>query len=134
MPPNTTPVFTLTPHISSARTATANTNRDGTGTLATVATGQANGTRIDRVTIEGTGASTTPGMVRFYLDDGAGNIRLIKEIPVTAATPSATVLGFFYEWVRTDTYPVEVLPNGWMLKAAPHNAEQFDIVAHGGDF
>jgi hypothetical protein len=134
MPANTTPVFTLTPHISSARIATANANRDGTGTLGIIATGQANGTRIDRVTIEGTGVSTTLGMIRFFVDDGAGTIRLIKEIPVTAATPTATVMGFFAEWVRADSYPVEVLPAGYMLKASTHNAEQFDVVAHGGDF
>jgi hypothetical protein len=133
VPANTSPIFTLTPHISSARIATANTNRDGTGTLGSVATGATNGTRIDRVTISAT-STTTAGMVRLFIDDGAANIRLIREIPVTAATPSGTVQAFFYEFARTDTYPVEVLPSGYILKAGTNNAESFDVVAHGGDF
>jgi hypothetical protein len=133
MPANTAPIFTLTPRISSARISTANTGRDGTGTLGSVITGGANGTRVDRVTIEAT-ATTTAGMIRLFVDDGGGTIRFIKEVAVAALTPSATVQAFSFEWVRTDTYPVVVLPSGYILKAGTHNAETFDVVAHGGDF
>jgi len=133
VPANTSPIFTLTPRISSARISTANTARDGTGTLGSVCTGATNGTRVDRVTITATG-TTTAGMVRLFLDDGAGAIRFVKEVAVSALTPTATVMAFSFEWVRTDTYPVVVLPSGYILKAGTHNAESFDVVAHGGDF
>jgi len=134
MAANIYPIFTLTPHIGQVRISTANTNRDGTGTLGDVITGTTNGTRVDRVRIMATG-TTTAGMVRFYLWDGTNN-RLWRELAVTAITPSATVLGYANEILTPDTQsPLLVLPSSsWTLRASTHNAETFDIVAHGGDY
>lgn len=49
MAANTTPIFTLTPIVAFVQVSTANTARDGTGTIADIATGDTNGTRIDYV-------------------------------------------------------------------------------------
>lgn len=133
MAANTTPLFVYTPVIAQARISTANTGRDGTGTLGSVCTGASFGTRIDRVTVTATG-TTTAGMVRLFVDDGSSNIRLIKEIAVSAITPSGSVAAFASEWVRTDTLPTLVLPSGYILKAGTNNAETFDVVAYGGNF
>jgi hypothetical protein len=129
---NQNPIFTITPHIASASIATANTGRDGTGTLGAVITGTTNGTRVDRVTIHATG-TTTAGMIRFFIDDGS-TIRIIYEVSVTAATPSGTVQAFGYEWVRTDTLPLLVLPNTYVLRAGTNNSETFIVTAYGGDY
>lgn len=129
---NTAPIFTLTPVCKTARIATANTNRDGSGTLGSVVTGGASGTRIDRILVQAT-ATTTAGMVRLFVDDGT-NIRAIGEIPVTAITPSATVAAFTFEVYRLDGLPVAVLPSGYILKAGTHNAESFDVTAFGGEY
>lgn len=133
MAANTTPVFSIVPVNGMVRIATSNTNRDGTGTIGDVCTGSLNGTRIDKVTISATG-TTTAGMVRLYIYDGVSATRLFREIPVTALTPSATVQAFAYTLYSSDANPLLVLPSGYALRASTHNAESFDVIAHGGNF
>ena len=107
----------------------ANTARDGTGTIVTVETAGASGTRIDDIVITATG-TTTAGMVRLFLHDGT-NARLWREVPVTAITPSATVQAF----TATLSNLALVLQTGWSLRASTHNAETFNIlVTRAGDF
>lgn len=132
MPANTNPIFTLTPQIGRARISTANTNRDGTGTLADVITAGASGTRIGRIKITATG-TTTAGMVRLFIFDGT-NTRLWQEVPVSAITPSGTVQAFSQTLVSTDSDPLLVLPPNYVLRASTHNAETFDVIAHAGDY
>jgi hypothetical protein len=132
MPANVSPIFTLTPQIGRARISTANTNRDGTGTLGDVITGGANGTRVGRIVITAT-STTTAGMVRLYIYDGT-NTRLWKEVPVSAITPSATVQAFTATIASPDSDPLLVLPVNYVLRASTHNAETFDVIAHAGDF
>ena len=49
MPPNTTPIFTLTPNIGLASVAAANTASDGSGTLVTLFTAGVNGSRLNSI-------------------------------------------------------------------------------------
>ncbi|BDI27980.1 hypothetical protein CCAX7_000310 [Capsulimonas corticalis] len=125
---STAPIFTATPVISSAQISTANTNRDGTGTLADIATGATNGTRIDRITVIATG-TTSAGMVRLYIYDGTNN-RLWKEVPITAIAPTAAISAF------ASVLPAQalILPNGYKLRASTHNAETFNVIAEGGSY
>jgi hypothetical protein len=129
MAANTNPLFTLTPKISDAQISTANTNRNGTGTLGTVITGATNGTRINRVDIVAT-VTTSAGVIRLFIDDGT-NVRLFREILVTAITPSATVEVWRGEFVPTEPF---ILPSTYILKASTHNAETFNVIAHAGDY
>lgn len=122
--------FTATPRIGIGQISAANTNRDGTGTIVDIITGVAAGTYIKRVTIKATG-TTTAGMVRLYLHDGT-NTRLIREVDVTALTPSATVKAFSFEIDYADGL---ILPsNSWVLRASTHNAETFNVIAEGADY
>lgn len=127
----TDPQFVATPSttldLTNTRSSTANTNRDGTGTINYIVKGGANGTRLERVIITATG-TTTAGMIRFFIQDAAAHIRLVFEVPVTAITPSGTIQAFSYEWVRSDGQPIASLPKNWQLGWAPNNAEQFDVV------
>lgn len=129
MAANTSPLFTLAPKIGVAQISTANTARDGTGTMGTVITGATNGTRINRVDIKAI-VTTTAGMIRLFIHDGT-NARLIKEISVSALTPSGTVQAFSAEWVPEEPL---VLPSGYSLRASTHNAETFNVFAHAGDY
>jgi hypothetical protein len=130
---NTSPIFTLTPVFGQARISTANTNRDGTGTLGSVLTGGTDGTRVDRIIITAT-ATTTAGMVRLFID-ASGSVRAWREVPVTAITPSATVAAFTATILTPEAQsPLLVLPPNYILKAGTHNAESFDVVAQGGNF
>lgn len=132
MAANVNPIFGLVPVAKTAQISTANTNRDGTGTLGSVVTGGTNGTRVDRVVIQAT-VTTTAGMVRLFVDDTV-NIRLIAEVSITAATPSGTVQAFRSEQVRTDGLAYLDLPSGYILKAGTHNAETFNVTAYGADY
>lgn len=133
MAANTTPIFTITPIVSMVRISSANTNRDGTGTMGDVVSGALNGTRLDRINIIA-GGTTTAGMVRLFIYDGVSVTRFYREVAVTALTPSATVQTFAFTILSPDQNPLIVLPAGYILRAATHNAENFDVTAIGGSF
>lgn len=121
--------YAATPRAAVAQISTANTNRDGTGTIVTVLTAGASGSRVDDITVIATG-TTTAGMVRLFINDGS-NTRLLLEIPVTAAVPSGTVQAFTYTLLNQAL----LLPNGYSLRAATNNAETFNVhVTRAGDF
>jgi len=122
------PSFASVPKAGQAQIATANAGRDGTGTVGTVWTAGAEGSKIEQVTVQATGTTTT-GMIRFFLHDGSV-FRMFDEVPVTAVTPSATVTAYFAE----RTYENLVIPAGWSLRASTEKAETFNVIAQGGDF
>lgn len=122
------PQFAATIASAGAAVSTANTGRDGTGTLATVLTAGASGSRVDDLAIVAQGTTTT-GMVRLYLSDGATH-RLWKEVSVSAVTPSGTVPAFAAYLSGLGL----LLKSGWSLRASTHNAESFNVlVTNGGD-
>lgn len=125
----TTAQYASTVKTAVAQVSTANTARDGTGTIVTVLTAGTNGTRIDDIVITATG-TTTAGMVRLFLHDGT-NARLWKEVSVSAITPSGTVAAF----TSTLSSQALILQTGWSLRASTNNAETFNIsVTRAGDF
>lgn len=121
--------YAATPRAALGQVSTANTNRDGTGTLATIFTAGSTGSRVDDIVIVATG-TTTAGMVRLFLHDGT-NARLWQEVSVSAVTPSGTVPA----WTAALLNQALVLPSGWSLRASTHNAETFNVcVDRAGDF
>jgi len=129
MAANTIPIFVLTPKAPKVRIATANTGRDGTGTLGTITTAGANGAFYKGVRIQAEG-TTTAGVVRIFIQTaGAGNFELKKEVLITAITPSTTIEAAFAEWYPTGGI---VLGIGDLLLASTNNAETFSVWAEGG--
>lgn len=125
----TTAQYASTVQTAQAQISTANTNRNGTGTIGTVITGATNGTRVDDISIVATG-TTTAGVIRLFISDGS-NVRLWQEILVSAITPSTTV----QVWSYTLLNQALLLKSGWSLQAATNNAETFNvIVTRAGDF
>lgn len=122
------PAFAVTPRIASVNVATANTNRDGTGTVATLITGAATGTRIAEIVVQAR-VTTTAGMVRIFLYDGS-TYYFFDEVSIAAATVSATVKG-----TRVSTaYNNLILPSAsWSVRVSTHNAESIDVTALGAD-
>ena len=121
------PNFAATAQNSAVQVSVANTARDGTGTITTVATGAANGSRIDDISIVATG-TTTAGVIRLFLTVG-GSTRLWKEILVPANTPSTSNPVWSYSISNLSL----VLASGAALKASTHNAETFNVITtrHG---
>ena len=131
MTANTRPIFSEAPNLGIAQISTANTNRDGTGTIGTVLTAGADGTRVNRIVIKAT-VTTSAGIIRLYIKDG-GTWYLWKEIKVTAITVSSTVTGFEYE-IKLAGEDALVLESGQLLGASTHNANTFNVIAYGGDY
>jgi hypothetical protein len=129
--------FTAQPSLEYSQLTTANTNRDGTGTIVTIATGPSTtagigvGKRITRVLVQATG-TTSSGVLRFYLslDNGTTN-RLILERLVGPSTPSTAVLAY-----RTEISELVgmILPGGGqaLLRASTNNAETFNVIVESG--
>lgn len=125
----TAAAYAATPRSALAQVSASNTNRDGTGTIVTVFTAGASGSRIDDIAITAAG-TTTAGVVRLFINDGS-NTRLWQEILVSAVTPSTTVAVFSSSLINQAL----LLPSGYSLRASTHNAETFNvIVTRAGDF
>lgn len=94
MPANTKPIFPLTPKVSWGTVTTANTAKDGTGTVVTVFTAGADGSRIDQIKVRALGTNVATVM-RFFVNNGganttAANNTLIHEVTIAATTVSET--------------------------------------------
>jgi len=126
----TTAQYAATPRTAVGSVSTANTARNGTGTIATIFTGGTNGSRIDDITVIATG-TVTAGVVRLFLNDGTTSY-LLQEIMVTATTPSTTVQTFTSQLLNQS---IILASSSWSLRASTNNAETFNIlVTRAGDF
>ena len=133
--PNTVPIFPGELNRTHEEISTANTNFDGSGTIAEVLecpTTQPNGYLIKKITVQaGNTGTTTSGQVKLFLSDDAGtNWQPWRSIIVEAITAAAATSPF---WAQLDDQNDEelagglVLPSGWSLGAAPHNGETFEV-------
>lgn len=123
--------FASTPRLAGVTISTANTNRDGTGTVGTVITAGSSGTRIDRVRVQAVG-TTTAGRVRLFVTNGSVTYAL-EEVAIGAVTVSASVSGAAVDTTFGDARPL-TLPSGWSITAGTHNAETFHVTAYGADY
>lgn len=136
-----TPSFVASANIGFARPTGANTASDGSGTLETLITAAASGTRVDRISVRGSSVTAAPVsasavcILRLFLTDTlGGSPRLVEEIILPSAQKSNTVLA---------TAASIVFPGGLLMKSGQvlkccqsvysANITQFDIVAYGGD-
>lgn len=126
--------YAAVPKCGVGQVSTANANRDGTGTIATIFTAGANGSRIDAINLKAVG-TTTAGMIRLFIHDGT-NARLLTELPVTAVTPGASTPAWEAQLntnSMSQVLPI-ILPTGYSLRASTHNAETTNVICVGGDF
>lgn len=132
MAANTSPIFLLTPNNGVASVSTANTARDGTGTIATIFTAGANGSRVEEIVVKAT-ADPADSVVTIFLYDGS-TYHLFDEFDIgDPAAASATVAG--YREART--YRNLMLSSGWSIRAAitvALTAGVMKVICHGGDY
>lgn len=94
MASNTIPIAILTPKSPQVRISTANTNRDGTGTLGTLSTVGTNGAFYKGIRIVPEVSIPAGDIVRIFLQAlGAGNYELMKELSIPAWNPAASGAG-----------------------------------------
>ena len=138
MAANITPIFVLAGNIKPARIAAANTAADGSGTLVTLITAGASGSRVDGVRFRNTSVFTTStaNVHRIFLSDTAGtNDRLIGEVATATATRSATAVGATS--IFTFDQPIIML-SGQIMSVNQCNyagtQDQFDACPFAGDY
>jgi hypothetical protein len=124
----TSPNFAATPRVSAVAISTADTSRTAPTNVGTVFTAGSSGSRIDEINVVATGA-TTANVVRLFLYDGTTYF-LLQEVLVAALTPTVNAPVVTY----ISTYSNLMLPNGWSLTATTNNAENYVVMAFGGDF
>ena len=139
MAANTNPVFPLTAQVPVGQTiTTANTAKDGTGTVVTLFTAGVNGSKVDGVQVAYTGTSVAT-VLRLFINNGstnatAGNNTLYKSISVPANTLSETAAAadFFTSLVNGGSL---MLPAGYKLMATIGTtvAAALALTASGGD-
>lgn len=123
MAANTIPIYSLTPNIAwtAALLKTANTALDGTGTVVTIFTAGANGSRVERVRARH-GGTNVATVLRIFINNGSSNATpanniLYAEKTVAANTLSqtaASALNELPDTTDTTTFPI-ILPAGYKL-------------------
>lgn len=126
-----TPIFVQTVKNASATTSTANTGRDGSGTISTLCTAGANGSKVFTIVVNFE-VTTTAGTVRLYISSDNGTTwDMFEEIYVPAITVSASQPAF--RWEKSYDNLVLVATNG-KIGFAPHAAEAVTATAFYGDY
>ena len=126
-----TPAYTATGVIGVGSVSTANTARDGTGTLTTILTGASTGTKVERLVLKATG-DPADSVVTVFLHDGT-NFWLFDEVDLgNPAAASTTVVGYRFEKAYDDL----ILPStSWTLRAGitvALTAGVINVFAFGG--
>jgi hypothetical protein len=125
------PIFVGTSKAPIVNFATANTGRDGTGTIATLHAAGASGATFSRIRIQAT-VATTAGVIRIWKRVTAGTWRLLKEVLVGAITPTTAIEAWSDEWAPLDGIQLAATDE---IGVSTNNAETFNAFAElGGDF
>lgn len=92
MPANTAPIYSKVGDIQWSTVASANTAKDGTGTVATIFTADAtNGGRVERVRFRALGTNVAT-IARIFINNGSSNGTAANNILFAEATLPATTL------------------------------------------
>lgn len=117
------PSFANVPVSGIAKVSTANTARDGTGTIVDLITAGASGTRIDSIYCVNTDGSSTAGVLRFFLHNGT-EYSLFYEVLVSAMLASNTAMG----WSATLENLGWVVPSGYKIGVSISTSDAFNVV------
>lgn len=135
MPANTAAIFPLTPVVSWANLTTANTAKDGTGTVATVYTAGTNGSRVDRIKVRALGTNVQT-VLRVFVNNGGSNTTATNNSLYMERTIPATTLSETTELLDT-VIPLDMaLPAGYKINCTIGTtvAAGVQVTCEGGDF
>ena len=122
------PVFAVTPRISTVSVATADSSYTSPTNVGTLITGASTGTRINEIVVKNA-ATSAAAIVRIFLYDGT-TYWLFDEVTVAAATASSTV-----QTSRVSTlYTNLILPSSsWSVRVTTSVAQATHVTALGAD-
>lgn len=128
-----TPGFANVPRTGVAAVSTANTNRDGTGTIADILTGASSGTKIELITIHAT-SDPADSIIVIYRHNGTSYF-VVDEFDMANPNPASATQTALHMERQYDTL---YLPsNSWKLAAsitAAPTAGVVNVWADGADF
>jgi hypothetical protein len=141
---NTTEIFPALQNVSWGKVATANTAKDGTGTVVTAFTAGSFGSKIDQIKIRSLGTNIAT-VVRFFLNNGstnetAANNALIHEVTVPATTVSETAaqrdIDVTIKKGAAVVCPIPFLPAGYKINIVTSKtiAAGLEVSIHGWDY
>ncbi|WP_135553238.1 hypothetical protein [Paenibacillus cymbidii] len=145
MAANTIPIFPLTPKVSWGNVATANTAKDGTGTVVTVFTAGTNGSKIDQIKVRALGTNVAT-VLRIFINNGstnatASNNSLIHEVTIASTTLSevAALVDNDVTITKNTTetvVPIPYLPAGYKINITIGTtvAAGLQVTVHGADY
>lgn len=137
MAANTRPLYALTPVVSWGTIATANTAKDGTGTVVTVYTAGSNGSAPIGLVFRAAGSNVAT-VARIFINNGSSNATpanntLLAEITLSATTLSETSALADYRWYFPDNFR---LPSGYKVNITIGTtvAAGYAVTCFGGDY
>jgi len=135
MPANITPIFPLTPKVSWATLTTANTAKDGTGTVGTCYTAGSNGARVDYLKVRALGTNVAT-VLRVFLNNGSDNATAANNSLVLEQTIAATTLSEVAALVDNLVQLDMSIPAGYKINVTNGTtvAAGLQVTAFGGDY
>lgn len=126
----TSPAFIATPRLTGVNVSSANTARDGSGSITSLITGAATGTRVLEIDAQ-CAATSAAALVRIFISSDSGSTwKLFDEIAITAATVSDTVKANR----NIATYSNLILPSAtYQLGVTTSIAQSTNVFALAGD-
>ena len=135
MAANTKPIYPLTPVIGMGTIATANTAKDGTGTVVTLFTAGVDGGRVDKIKIRPTGASVQT-VLRVFLNNGLTNATPANNTLYMERTIPAYTLSETTEQLDIAVQLDVALPAGWRVNCTIGTtvASALALTCEGGNY
>ena len=126
----TAPAFVSTARLTVASLSAANTNLDGSGTITSLISGVAAGTRVLEIDAQCSATSAAALVNLFISTDSGSTWKLFDQIAITAATVSNTVKGNR----NTATYQNLILPGtAYSIGCTTTIAQATQVYALAGD-
>lgn len=136
MAKNTDPVFLKDANISWGTVSTANTAKDGTGTVVTVFTAEATeGSRVEKLKIRALGTNVAT-VLRVFINNGSDPTTASNNTLYAEMTIAATTLSEVAALADNELYLGLVLPAGYKLNVTIGTtvAAGLQVTAVGGDY
>lgn len=135
MSANLSPIFPLTPIVQFGSIATANTAKDGTGTVVTVFTAGANGARLDSLKVRALGTNVATVM-RVFINNGSSSATPANNTLFHEVTIAATTLSEVAALIDTTITMNMSLPVGFKVNVTVGTtiAAGLHVTAVGGDY
>lgn len=125
-----TPAFVSTPRLTSVSLSSANTAIDGSGTITSLISGVAAGTRVLEIAAQCSATSAAALVNVFISADSGSTWKLFDQITISAATVSTTVKGNR----NTATYQNLILPGtAYSIGVTTTIAQATQVHALAGD-